>query len=164
MSKKIIVKQFNLENSEISYRKWGDGEKAIIAFHGFGDSAKLYDEFYDCYAHRANFYAIDLPFHGNTKWTHKTEYNINDIYNIIKRLCLLEKIRTFTILAYSMSGKILMCVYPLIANFVQEIILISSDGLKGTSLRRKILPKSYVVKFAEYSFRSSWHYKEIFFV
>ena len=56
------------DQSNIHYLRSGNGERVLICFHGYGESAahfqflteKLKDEF--------TMISLDLPFHGQTNW------------------------------------------------------------------------------------------------
>ena len=55
-------------NTAIHYLSMGSGKQILIALHGYGDNAALYKVLLPSLGNRYTIYAIDLPYHGRTRW------------------------------------------------------------------------------------------------
>jgi pimeloyl-ACP methyl ester carboxylesterase len=117
------------KKSVIAWQKWGNGSKITICFHGYGEDGTSFS-FLEKYAGDSfTFYAIDLPFHGNTIWNEGLIFNQIDLENIIT-LLLPDKNNHITLIGYSLGGRIALNLYQIIPERIEKIILLAPDGLK----------------------------------
>ena len=98
------------KNSDISYYRFGSGPKQVICFHGYGEEATLYS-FLEKYAgNHFTFYAIDLPFHGQTKWNDGLAFTHNDLQQIVETI-LTERNEKLILMGFSLGGRIALSFY-----------------------------------------------------
>lgn len=127
--------QLTYKNSQVSYYRFGSGPKQVICFHGYGEEATLYS-FLEKYAdNQFTFYAIDLPFHGQTKWNDGLNFSHIDLYQIVRTILLetneQQKTRNekLILMGFSLGGRIALSFYQSQPESVEKIILLAPDGL-----------------------------------
>ncbi len=113
----------------VHYLKFGNGAKALFALHGYADSAELYVQLAPSLATKYTIYSIDLPYHGETKWRTNKPFSAQDISNVVAAIALKEQVEHFSLLGYSMGGKIVLEILPLLLLQVEELFLIASSGI-----------------------------------
>lgn len=119
---------FHLNQGEIEYITFGTGKELLICIHGFGDRAQLY-EVLPSLGIKYTVYAFSLPFHGDTQWK-KKKYSIDDIRNIIDLIREQSGKERFSLMGYSMGGKIVLGNIEHYAHFLDQVYLCASDGIK----------------------------------
>lgn len=137
----MIRKQLNHKNSRISYCRFGSGPRIAVCFHGYGEEAGGF-AFLEKYAgNQYTFYAIDLPFHGQTLWKNGMDFTHTDLQQIIHEM-LLENNKqllpdylqnrnfTFTLIGFSLGGRIALSLYQAWPETIEKLILLAPDGLK----------------------------------
>jgi len=126
--------QLLYKDSEINYFRFGSGKKLAICFHGYGETADSYS-FLEVYAGTEfSFYAVDLPFHGETKWNEGYDFNYNDLQSIIKEIIFkgsqLQSNLQLTLLGFSLGGRMALSLYQAMPDQIEKIVLLAPDGLK----------------------------------
>ncbi|WP_044211600.1 alpha/beta fold hydrolase [Flammeovirga sp. OC4] len=120
----------DLENGKIECLQFGKGEKLLICIHGFGDSANLFRAIAPAWEKDFTMIAFSLPYHGQTEWT-PSYFSSRNIKEVIDGLLQRFQKNKFSILGYSMGGKITMyCLQKYYSNTIERLILCASDGLK----------------------------------
>ena len=121
---------FQFRQHEIHFLKFGNGNEKLIALHGYGDSAELFLNVAEVLEKKYSIYALDLPFHGKTNWNESDFFTPNDLAELIETLCEAEKIKYFSLMGYSMGGKIALALVPYFAKQMNSFLLIAASGLK----------------------------------
>lgn len=121
----IIYKQH-----AIHYLRLGKGKQILIALHGYGDTAALYKVLLPSLGKRYTIYALDLPYHGRTRWQSDKTYQVSDIMGIVQNLITTEHIARFSLMGYSMGGRIAMCLIPHFINQLNEVFILAASGIK----------------------------------
>ncbi|HKO81636.1 MAG TPA: alpha/beta hydrolase [Chitinophagaceae bacterium] len=123
------------KNSKVSYYCFGSGSKQVVCFHGYGEEATLY-AFLEKYAdNQFTFYAIDLPFHGQTKWNDGLNFSHTDLNQIVRTILQeaneQQKTRNekLILMGFSLGGRIALSLYQSQPENVEKIILLAPDGL-----------------------------------
>jgi pimeloyl-ACP methyl ester carboxylesterase len=114
----------------IHYYKWGTGDKLLICFHGYGESADSFSILQAPLANEFTILAIDLPFHGQTDWK-ETLFTVEDL------LAFIEEITAGTpahqqewwLMGYSMGGRIALSLLEKAPERVCKLVLLAPDGL-----------------------------------
>lgn len=126
----------SFRNSTIGYSRFGNGPRVVICFHGFGEDSLTF-EFLEKYAgHEFTFFALDLPFHGQTIWNEGLLFTHNDLLKIIDSILHSENQKPETknpkliLLGFSLGGRIALSLYQVIPEQVAKIVLLAPDGLK----------------------------------
>jgi pimeloyl-ACP methyl ester carboxylesterase len=131
-----LQKQLKYKNSIIGYHCYGTGPQAVICFHGYGEQGENFVFLEKHAGADFTFYAIDLPFHHNTKWNEGlifTPLDLNQIVHLILPASA-SPFSTlhppFTILGYSLGGRMALSLYEQMPERISKIILLAPDGLK----------------------------------
>jgi pimeloyl-ACP methyl ester carboxylesterase len=137
--------ELSYKNSQISYYRFGTGPNPVVCFHGYGEDGKLYAFLEKYVGGDYTLYAIDLPFHGKTKWnegllfTHKDLLQI--IYAIFKQTGFSGEARSssdttqapsgkFSVLGFSLGGRMALSLYQANPENIKKVVLLAPDGLK----------------------------------
>ncbi len=124
------------KNSVISYRCFGSGSRPALCFHGYGEDASSYDLLAKYAGDQFTFYAIDLPFHGETKWNDGLNFTTQDLLNIMDELPDLKNKKPgtgnqkLTLIGFSLGGRIALTLCEAIPEKVERMVLLAPDGLK----------------------------------
>ena len=117
------------KSSQIHCLQWGTGERPLLCFHGFGETADSFMALARQIENNYTIIAIDLPLHGKTVWNEGMICAAADIIHIINNIPGLRN-NSFSIAGYSMGGRIALSVYEQIPQRIQQLILLAPDGLK----------------------------------
>lgn len=119
----------------------------IVYFHAFTGSYKnksiIANQFEDC-----NFYAFDMPGHGDTKFESYDQISINYFCELGIQFILNYDIKNIILFGHSMGGGIVTMIanHPLIKDRVQKIILECPASLASLvnydSVIKKLIPSS----------------------
>lgn len=119
------------KNSVIHYRQFGDGPKLLFCFHGYGRESYTFSFLERRLGNAFTIIAIDIPFHGLTEWKDelifKPEYLAKFILDI--RSSLQKDDIKFSVLGFSMGGRIALYLTQLLAEKVERLVLLAPDGL-----------------------------------
>jgi pimeloyl-ACP methyl ester carboxylesterase len=118
---------FAYKNSRIGCLRFGHGERLLIAFHGFGDSAKLFLQLQNSLESHYTVYAVDLPHHGHTQWR-EPFFNKRDIKRIISTIAEMENKYRFELMGYSFGARIIQRMVWEFAPRLDRLYLIAPDG------------------------------------
>lgn len=113
---------------------FGDGPDAILCFHGFGIGAQDFQIFEKFLKNRYTFYAINNLFHGNSQVEdrniEKEPLKPEELKDLIQGLQKKESIEKFSLLAYSLGGRMALKIAELIPEQISSIFLFAPDGVE----------------------------------
>lgn len=128
---------FPYKNSQVSYYRFGTGSQAAICFHGYGENGNSYAFLEKYLGNRFSFYAIELPFHGNTDWKEGLLFTHVDLQKITQGILEVNNHSSpFTqndqliLLGFSLGGRIALSLYQSQPEKISKLILMAPDGLK----------------------------------
>lgn len=133
-----LLKRFELlyNTSVISYIQVGIGPKLAFCFHGYGEEAGSFS-FLEKYADdQYTFFAIDLPFHGQTKWNDVLNCTIKDIQQILEKILTENYQQPVTgnqqlcLIGFSLGGRVALSLYEKMPSQIEKLVLLAPDGLK----------------------------------
>jgi pimeloyl-ACP methyl ester carboxylesterase len=120
----------------ISYLRFGKGLKPAFCFHGYGENSGSFS-FLESYAgDQFTFFAIDLPFHGQTQWNGGLNCTTDDIIQILKSIFDKHYLKPvtanqqLTIIGFSLGGRVVLSLYEKMYPQIQKLVLLAPDGLK----------------------------------
>jgi pimeloyl-ACP methyl ester carboxylesterase len=130
-------KNFPYKNSLISFLHFGIGPNIAVCFHGYGEDASSFG-FLDKYAgNQYTFYAIELPFHGQTEWNEGLLFSLEDLLQIISTILRQNpgqdpenEAPLFSLVGFSLGGRAALALYQAIPHKIEKLILLAPDGLK----------------------------------
>lgn len=131
--KRMIEKKLRIRGEQVSVRLSGEDDLPVIVFlHGFTGATSTWTEIMDELAGRFKMIAVDLTGHGETSIPtsidrYSMEAQLNDLEVVFKVL----KVTNFTLVGYSMGGRIALGYTIKYPERVRTLILESaSPGLK----------------------------------
>lgn len=117
-------------SSSIHYLKFGDGDRFLIAFHGFGEQAATFLKLSPSLSPLYTIIAIDFPLHGKTDWQEDRYIEPKDLSEIVTRLMEKWNIHRISLLGFSMGGRLVFSLATLMAEKIERLILLAPDGIK----------------------------------
>lgn len=127
-------KYFEFEGLQIEYAEFGEGRSVVFAMHGFGREAEDFRPFIPMLREDERIVAINLFQHAQSKWPNNRtlleslspEEHVKVVSAFAKHL----NIQTFSLLGYSLGGKVALMTFELMPEQVDRVLLIAPDGLK----------------------------------
>lgn len=118
-----------MNRNKICVHVFGTGPRLLIAFHGFKESGKNFHVFENILGKAYTIYAPDLPYSGLTVWDDAL-FDMNDLGLLMHGLLKHFGVDRFTLLGYSMGGRVALCAVPVFIRQIEALILLAPDGLK----------------------------------
>jgi len=122
--------QLPYKHSTINYLRFGNGPLTLVCFHGYGEEANVFEFLAQKIGSQYTVYAIDLPFHGSTHWKEGLDFNHADLLQIIRQIIPGENNQSFSLLGFSLGGRMALSLYQSIPDQIQKMVLLAPDGLK----------------------------------
>jgi pimeloyl-ACP methyl ester carboxylesterase len=113
----------------------GNGKNPVVCFHGYGEDADSFG-FLEKYADEEfTFIAIDLPFHGGTKWNEGLNFSVQDLQLITEAILNMdqerqERVNKFSLMGFSLGGRIALGLFEKMPQNIDRLVLLAPDGLK----------------------------------
>ena len=136
----INTQTIKYKNSVIHIDCFGAGNQLVICFHGYGETASSFHFMERYAAGEYSFYAVDLPFHGETNWNEEYDFTPSDLGNIIKLIKNLhhstkpdsaKKVNDqIILLGFSLGGRFCLSAFEQTPGNFKKVILLAPDGLK----------------------------------
>jgi pimeloyl-ACP methyl ester carboxylesterase len=121
------------KNSSICFGIIGSGPTVIVCLHGFGENRSSFDLLEKSLGKKYTLLCLDLPFHGETEWNEGLSFKPEDFPDIIELVLEkagLKKEETFSLLAYSLGGRIALQLLQTVPQRIERIVLLAPDGLR----------------------------------
>jgi len=122
--------QLTYKKSTILFHRFGHGPEAMLAFHGFSETGSSFVCLEPALGQRYTVWAIDLPYHGGTRWRESTHFAKADLEAIVQQLMEENGLHTISLFGFSMGGKCAMEICHRFPGQVRELYLLASDGIK----------------------------------
>jgi len=131
---------YPLNNSTIHYSVGGGGSRLLICLHGYGESAASFDFLETALGRDFTLLAIDFPFHGESNWQDGLYFEPRDLVEMLLTIAprLARGIDAlsdaapgapWTLLGYSLGGRIALHLLQLIPDKIGRLVLLAPDGL-----------------------------------
>lgn len=120
------------KESSIAYKIYGHGAKPLFCFHGYGEVAGSFAFLKDKLGVHYTLIAIDMPFHGHTNWKDGLLFTPGDLVTIIHQILASHPAlnqERFSLLGYSMGGRIALQLIQEIPAQIEHAVLVAPDGL-----------------------------------
>ncbi len=119
------------QKSTIHYLKLGSGSKLLFCFHGYARHSGSFLFLEKLLGETYTIIALDTPFHGLTKWKERDAIEPQFMLSILQAIKeeLNRHNETFSILGFSMGGRIALLIAQLIPEQIERLVLIAPDGL-----------------------------------
>lgn len=133
----FALKEANLKTGKSSYQYYifGKGKEPLLAFHGFGQSGKDFMVFEKFIGEYFTVYSFDLLHHGSSEHSGEA-LTENDLQKFILDFTKKHGIEKFSLTGFSLGGKIVLKLVELFQKRLNNVILLSPDGLKVNPIYR----------------------------
>ena len=111
----------------IHYSVRGSGSRLLLCFHGYGESAGSFAFLGPRLGDDYTIISIDFPFHGQTDWKEELYLDPRDLVEMLTTIA--GDRSSWTLLGYSMGGRIALSLLQLIPQKIDRLILLAPDGL-----------------------------------
>ena len=129
----VSSQSFSYHDLSIYYTRFGAGSTPLFAFHGFGRTGQDFELFEPYLSEKYTVFAFDLFLHGKSPFpTDRIEDNpISETELKLFFDAFIEKnsITCFSLMGYSLGGKIALSLLQLFPNSIKEIYLLAPDGI-----------------------------------
>lgn len=105
----------------------GHGPELLIALHGFGDRGRLFADLEPALGGQFTIVAPDLPFHGETRWPHKS-FTKADLLDCIGQILAQEQKTRFSLMGYSFGARLAIALTPELADRLDRLYLLAPEG------------------------------------
>ena len=122
----------SFRSSKLHYCWFGTGSKILLCLHGYGESKETFHFLEKYILEDYTVVAIDFPFHGFSQWEEGPLFTISDMLSIVDTIRSKHGYASsrFTILAFSMGGRIALQLLQAVPGQIDKVILLAPDGLK----------------------------------
>lgn len=119
----------SFEKGKVHCLRMGSGSNLLLAFHGVGNSAKLFKSLAENLAGTHTILAVDLPGHGQTSWS-DSSFTEDDLMAIVYSIKLHYEVNHLELLGYSLGGKLALTVAQYKPLWISALYLLAPDGIK----------------------------------
>jgi pimeloyl-ACP methyl ester carboxylesterase len=124
----------SFNNFILEYKIFGSGNNYILAFHGMGREADDFKIFEESLGKTNTIVAVNLFFHGNSFYPaerlFENQITKKEFVQLIEILLAELRIDRFTIMGYSLGGRVSLTLLQHLHKRIDKAILIAPDGLK----------------------------------
>ncbi len=121
------------QDSKVHFYRFGSGERLLIALHGYGDRADVFLSLKTALENDYSVYAIDLPFHGETRWDARS-FSRTDLENLFEIMLKKERKARFELMGFSYGGRLILSSLDAVVGKVNKIYLVAPDGLHSHNM------------------------------
>ncbi|MCD6010659.1 MAG: alpha/beta hydrolase fold protein [Flavipsychrobacter sp.] len=113
---------------KLHYLRWGSGKKLLLAFHGYGDDARIFYPLKEYLEQEYTILSIDLPHHGSSQWPDEL-FTKAGLMAMTKGLMAEYGTDNVSLIGYSMGGRVCLSIIQQLPDRIDKVALLASDGL-----------------------------------
>lgn len=125
-------------DSVVGYHFLKRGHALVVCLHGYDENGGVFGMLKDLLPAGYSLLAIDLPWHGNTKWSADQPFDVTALWEItrqIKKLQFPETIE-FSLLGFSLGGRLALGMMEAAPVEISGLTLLAPDGLRMSAWYR----------------------------
>lgn len=127
------MKFFNKDELSLEYTQWGNGKKTLFVFHGFGRTYADFRCFTNGFEEKYTIVGVNIFFHGQSEIGNrnvdKNPLELIELKSFFEDFLASLHIQSFSLLGYSLGGRICLKLLEEFAERVDQTILLAPDGL-----------------------------------
>ncbi|MBX2840196.1 MAG: alpha/beta hydrolase [Flammeovirgaceae bacterium] len=126
-----------------NYTEFGNGEKILLAFHGFGQDGSVYKSLTK---HKPDYkiYSFDLYFHGKSYWNEEQDFlKPKKLKKAFKKFFEEKSIQKFELIGFSMGCRSALALTKYFPKRIKKITLIAPDGIRENFWYRFAIRNAY---------------------
>ncbi|MEP0984196.1 alpha/beta hydrolase [Ekhidna sp.] len=116
------------DSGQLNYFKYGGGDNALLAFHGFGQNNEIFKGWVKEVGQEYTIYSFDLFYHGISQRKNE-KLSKEEWKSYLESFLIQEKINSFSILGFSLGGRFAIASALALPERTKEITLIAPDGV-----------------------------------
>lgn len=110
---------------------FGHGPETLLAFHGFDNDAEDFLSLSPAFHGRYRFLSVQLFYHGHSRPINETtDFTTEELARTITMLLDRFRINRFSVIGYSLGGRIALCLLESLAHRIDRVFLLAADGLR----------------------------------
>ncbi|MFZ5968120.1 MAG: alpha/beta fold hydrolase [Bacillota bacterium] len=134
--RRFTMNVVDLPNGErLGFRETVGGENPIVLVHGNMSSSKQWDTVMENIPEEFKVYAIDLRGFGVSTYHHPID-SLKDFSDDLKAICDMIGLKKFCLVGWSTGGGVCMKFAIDFPEYVRQLILVESVGIKGYPIPR----------------------------
>ena len=120
---------------KVHFHEYGNGQKALLAFHGYGMTGKQFQVLEQSILPEYTVYGFDHFFHGESTLSGWTEQQILNgmpkaaVKSYVEEWFKVMGRQRFSVMGYSIGANMALILVEEFADLIDEIILMAPDGL-----------------------------------
>ena len=125
-----VSRYIALGHERLHCRQSGRGRRVLLAFHGYGNDAGLFDI---CTPYLDKEYIIlsfDLPHHGGSGWPAGMRFSWAHLDRLLATVMAEFEVSKVSLLGYSMGGRVCLSIVQHMPQLVDKVTLVAADGLR----------------------------------
>lgn len=133
-----------LSDGRICLHEWGQGNRLLIALHGFEGNGRWFARFAGMLPPDYKLIAPDLPWHGQTEWQ-QAGFQPAQLVELINQICENTGSNRFIALGFSLGARLWFQVIPDLQTRLIAGIWLAPDGIAshwGSVMRLAALPSA----------------------
>ncbi|MCD6065163.1 MAG: alpha/beta hydrolase fold protein [Flavipsychrobacter sp.] len=159
-----------LGDERLHYLGMGSGQKLLLAFHGYNNTAQIFQPFASYLGNEYTIISVDLPHHGKSEWPELRRFDVPQLRQLVTLLMEEHGVSKLSLMGYSMGGRVCLKTVELMPAYIDKVLLIAPDGLAfnpfyyfltrtavGSAIFRRFLtdPQRYM-RLIEFARRRKW--------
>ena len=118
---------------ELAFQTYGTGAEVLLAFHGYGQDHRVYENFGTVLQNRYTIYSFDLFLHGERPETSvNRKITVANWQQSIREFLDSYGIDDFSLIGYSLGARFALTLVETMASRIKQLILIAPDGIKSS--------------------------------
>lgn len=118
----------------LEYTIYGKGKQQLLYFHGYGKTADEFGDYHMALEDIYTIYSFSFFHHGKSVYpTHRVDRNTltpAELNDLLAAFLEEKHINRFSLMGYSMGGKICLSLLESLGHRVNKLILVAPDGIK----------------------------------
>jgi len=154
---------FRFESYTLFALKWGKGRRNLLAFHGFGQHAEVYQGFQTYLEGDFTVYSIEHFHHGRSEFPKEIEKSTHlkpeFYFALFDAFCKEFQIEEYYLMGYSLGGKSVLSYFEHKSEPVRGLCLLAPDGIIESGWY-KIVSRYWL---GDFLYRKIIDYPKVFF-
>lgn len=123
--------EITLGTQPLHYAVLGTGKKLLFAFHGYANTAALFDSVVqeDC-----TVLSFDLPYQGKSKWVEDQLVRPEDLVQMLQLLMKQYDVAQCSLLGFSLGARYCLTLLAYMPDQIERIVLVAPDGIRRNYL------------------------------
>ena len=118
-----------LGSSRLHYARFGNGRRVLLAFHGFGQHGRDFEELAGTLAAEYVTYSFDLFYHGRSVWTPDQALTKADWAALMRAFFERENVGACSLVGFSLGARPALATAEAFPDRVEALFLLAPDGI-----------------------------------